>query len=242
MLREMSTTYGRNAFGYLWAVVEPAAGILLLAAVFSLALRAPALGTNFALFYASGFLPFMTYLEISQKTALALRFSRPLMAFPAVSFVDALLARLVLNGMTQLMVTGIVTTAIIAGYRVEVIVNYPVVLEAVALSVLLAFGVGVLNCFLLSRFPFWERAWVIVTRPLFFASAIFYLFETVPEPYRNYLWFNPLIHVVGLFRRGIYQTYTADYASPAYVLFVSLACLLFGLVLLRRYHRDILNN
>ena len=50
ILREMSTTYGRSAGGYIWAVLEPAAGIALLAFAFSLALRAPSLGTNFALF------------------------------------------------------------------------------------------------------------------------------------------------------------------------------------------------
>jgi len=242
MLREMSTTYGRNAFGYLWAVLEPAAGILLLAAVFSFALRGPALGTNFALFYASGFLPFMAYLEISQKTSLALRFSRPLMAFPAVSFVHALLARLVLNSLTQLMVTGIVVTAIITFYRIEVTIDFPVFLGGVFLSFVLAFGVGVLNCFLLSRYPLWERAWVILTRPLFFASCIFFLFEAVPEPFRGYLWYNPLVHVVGMFRKGIYPTYEGGYISVAYVLFFSLFSLLLGLVLLRRFHRDILNN
>ena len=37
MLREMSATYGRSSLGYLWAILEPVAGIFLLTFVFSLA-------------------------------------------------------------------------------------------------------------------------------------------------------------------------------------------------------------
>jgi hypothetical protein len=41
ILREMATTYGRSPGGYLWAVLEPVAGVALLSLVFSLALRNP---------------------------------------------------------------------------------------------------------------------------------------------------------------------------------------------------------
>ena len=87
-IREMSTTHGRNAFGYAWAVLEPVAGIALLSLVFSLAFRSPSLGTNFPLFYASGLLPFMAYMDVSQKVAQSIRFSRQLIFYPGVTFVD----------------------------------------------------------------------------------------------------------------------------------------------------------
>lgn len=242
ILREMSTTYGRTAFGYLWAILEPAAGILLLTLVFSIALRSPALGTNFPLYYASGLLSFMTYSDVSNKIAQALRFSRPLMSFPAVTYVDAILARLILNAVTQLMVIGITLSAIIVGFGVDVMIDFPVLLAAIFLALLLAFGIGTLNCFLFYQFPIWERLWAILTRPLFFISCIFFLFETVPEPYSDYLWFNPLVHITGLFRKGIYQEYAADYVSVPFVLGLSLICLLLGMLLLRRHHREILNS
>ena len=41
MLREMATTYGRSAGGYLWAILEPILGIALLSVIFSLALARP---------------------------------------------------------------------------------------------------------------------------------------------------------------------------------------------------------
>jgi capsular polysaccharide transport system permease protein len=79
-------------------------------------------------------------------------------------------------------------------------------------------------------------------RPMFLISGVFLLFETVPEPYSNWLWYNPLIHVIGLARRGFYDTYDATYVSQAYVLGVSLVCAALGLLLVWREHRELLNN
>lgn len=242
MLREMSTTYGRSAFGYLWAILEPAAGIMLLTFVFSMAFRSPPIGDSFPLFYATGFLPFIAYMDISQKTSVALRFSRPLMAFPAVTYADALLARLLLNCLTQFLVFGVVLGAITYLYGAEVIINYPILLSGILMAFTLGFGIGVLNCFLLSMFPIWERTWAILTRPLFIISGIFFLPESVPEPFRSWVLYNPIVHVIGQVRRGVYQTYAGDYVSPIYVYGLSLTCLMVGLIFLRRYHRYILQD
>lgn len=241
MLREMSTTYGRSMMGYLWAILEPVAGIMLLTFIFSLALRSPAIGTNFPLFYASGILPFMVYGDISQKTSVALRFSKQLLFYPGVTFVDALIARVLMNTLTQIMVVTLVLSAIITIYQVNVILDPPAITLGFLMTVCLAVGIGTLNCFLLSVYPVWERTWAILTRPLFIISCIFFLYDTVPQPFRDWLWWNPLIHVIGQTRAGIYATYDATYVSPAYVFGISLVTFATGLLLLRRHHRDIVN-
>ena len=102
MLREMATTYGRYPGGYLWALIEPVAVIGLLSVAFSLAFHAPPLGDSFPVFYATGYLPYMMFHDISQKAALATRFSRPLLSFAPVGWIETLLARVLLNGLTHL--------------------------------------------------------------------------------------------------------------------------------------------
>ena len=62
----------------------------------------------------------------------------------------------------------------------------------------------------------------------------------IPQPYRDYLWYNPLMHVTGLMRSGFYGTYEAEYVSVPYVTGISVLCLALGLVLLRRHHQDLL--
>ena len=74
MLREMATTYGRSPGGYVWTIVEPVAGIGLMTVVFSFIVHAPVLGSSFSLFYATGFLPFVAYLTITNRVGGAIRY------------------------------------------------------------------------------------------------------------------------------------------------------------------------
>lgn len=242
VLREMSTTYGRSPMGYLWAILEPVAGIILLTAIFSLGFRSPSIGTNFPLFFASGLLPFIAYQDLSQKTSGALRFSRQLLAYPSVTYMDALLARLILNGMTQLMIFALVITSILWAYSLDVILDPMAIMLGYVMLLAIATGVGMLNCYLTTMFPLWGHVWGIVTRPLLFLSGVIFIYDNIPQPYQAWLWWNPLIHVIGQVRSGIYATYDSSYVSPLYAFLFAGIPMTLGLLLLRRYHRDLLNQ
>lgn len=242
ILREMATTYGRNPGGYLWAVLEPVAAIALLTIIFSVAFRSPPLGSSFALFYATGFLPFMCYSDITQKMMVSLRFSRPLLAYPRVLYTDALIARFVLNFLTHILVFAIVMTGIVMIYDLSVIIRPGFILLAFSMAAALAIGIGTLNCYLITASPSWERIWAVVNRPAFIVSGIFFTIDTVPEPYRSWLLWNPLIHMVEAMRAGFFATYDAPSVSVSYVFGVSLAFAVLGLTLLGRFHRDLLNS
>lgn len=242
MLREMATTHGRSPGGYIWAVLEPVAGIALLSLVFAAAFDKPALGVNFPLFYATGMLPFVMFSDISSKVAQSLNFSRPLLAYPSVSFLDAMIARFLLNVMTQIMVGYIVFTGLLTFYKTQTITDFGIIAEAYALSALLGLGVGVMNCFLMGMTPLWQPAWSIIMRPMFIISGVFMLFDSLPETFKVFLWYNPLIHIIGLMRRGFYSTYDAAYVSVEYVVGFSLVLLAFGLLFLLRHYRFILDK
>lgn len=242
VLREMSTRYGRTPGGYIWGIVEPLAAILLLSIGFSLVMRSPSLGTSFLLFYASGYLPFDLYQTLANTVGAAIRFSKPLLQYPAVTWVDALLARFLLNSLTGILISVLLLSGILILTDSHAVLNFPPIMAAMALSMVLGLGVGTLNCAISGLFPVWEIAWSIFTRPLFLASGIFFLYDTMPPMARDLLWYNPLIHIVGLMRTGFYPTYSASYIDTTYVLILSLCFLTMGLILLGRYHREILNN
>lgn len=235
MLREMTTTYGRSVVGYAWAILEPIAAVTLLSLIFAIAFAAPPLGSNFPLFYATGYLVFMMYMTVGNKLAVAIRFSRPLLEFPAVTVIDAILARFILNMLTQIMVFYIVMTGIIMIYGLRLIISPEAIVLSLAMTAVFTLGVGTLNCFLFIAFPSYEQIWSILNRPLFIASGILFLYDSVPADWRAVLWFNPLTHIIGEMRAGFYGTYEANYVSPVYVFSVSLICLFLGLLLIRRY-------
>ncbi len=242
VLREMATTYGRSPGGYLWAVLEPVAAIALLSFAFSLAFHAPSLGASFPFFYATAYLPYMLFHDVSAKTAQAIRFSRPLLNFNAVSWIDVLLARFALNLFTHLVVGAVVIGAMLVLFETRAAPDMAVIFVATTMAAALALGVGVLNAFLFLAFPAWERLWTIVTRPLFIISGVFFLFEDVPSDLRDVLWFNPLFHVTGFMRAGFYANYEASYVAVSFVFGVSAGLLVLGLLLFARLSDGLLHT
>jgi capsular polysaccharide transport system permease protein len=242
IMREMQTTYGRSAGGYAWALLEPIGGIALFAFILSTGfrIRTPPLGDNFPLFLASGLLLLGLFMQISTRTAQSINFSKPLLFYPAVRYTDPIIARFLLNFLTQLLVIYIIVYGILLIYDMRVIFNMPQIALAVGLTGLLALGIGTLNCFLFSLYPILQNVWSIVTRPLVLVSTIFFTFENIPRGYQDIAWWNPLVHVIGLMRRGFYASYEADWASPFYVGLVGGGSLVVGLALLHRYHRKLL--
>lgn len=242
ILREMSTRYGRTPGGYIWGILEPLAAILFLSVGFSLVMRTPSLGTSFLLFYATGYLPFNLYQAISNSTAKALNFSRPLLKYPAVSWVDAILARFLLNSLTGILISILLLGGILTVINSRAVLDLPPTVLAMSLTMILGLGVGTLNCALMGLFPVWDVVWAIIMRPLFLASGVLYIYEDLPAIAREVLWYNPLIHITGLMRSGFYPTYTPAYINITFVLLTALILLTMGLILMGRYHREILNR
>lgn len=240
MLREIGASNGRSALGYLWEVVEPVAYILLLTFLFGLFLRAPPLGTSFPLFYASGILPFLMFLEVTNRVAGAVRFSRPLLTYPGVTFLDAILARFLVAAVTKGIVFSVVLVLLVAFWRVEPFFDVPRLVGGVLATLLLALSFGTMNCLLLAFFPLYDRIWALVTKPLLVISAVLYMFDTVPLPWRDWLWWNPVVHLVGMVRGGIYPTYHGDYVSGVYLAVLVALTLPPALFFLRRYWRELL--
>lgn len=242
ILREMSTRYGRSPGGYLWALLEPVGAIVVMAVGFGLMFQVPALGNDFLLFYATGYLPFSLYQSISNATARAVSFSRPLLMYPAVTWMDAIIARFILNTLTGFLVAIIVFWGVLALSNTTTVLNIPVIAEAMALSALLGLGIGAINCYLSMRIEVWDLAWSIISRPLFIVSGVFFIYEGVPVAAQKVLYYLPWMHIAGLMRSGFYPTYRPDYVSTVYVLLWCLVPLCFALLLLRRYHKELLNR
>ncbi len=223
-------------------MLEPVAAIALLSFAFSLVFRAPSLGTSFPLFYATAYLPYMMFHDVSAKTAQSIRFSRPLLNFNAVSWIDVVLARFALNFFTHLVVGTLVLGVMLLAFETRATPDLVIVVTAVAMAGCLALGIGVTNAFLFLAFPAWERLWTIAMRPLFIISGVFFLFEDVPSDLRDILWFNPLFHVTGHMRTGFFAGYEASYVAEAFVFGVGVAFLGFGLLLLARHSDGLLQN
>lgn len=242
ILREISTTYGKSPGGYLWAVLEPTLALAVLSAIFSMAVRNPPLGESFALFYATGYLPFMAFNDVANKSATSLNYSKPLLQYPAVTFVDALLARAILHTLTHVLIAYVIFCGLAVIMDVDMRPDYPMLALGYLLAASVGFGVGCFNCFVMMSFPVWERIWQILTRPLIFISGLFLPYEAMPDLAQDILWWNPLIHIVGFIRKGIYDFYEGSYLSVIFPVVFAGLTLFMGLLLLWRHHNRLLES
>lgn len=242
MLREMSATYGRNPGGYIWAIVQPVATIVILVVAFSIVLRSPSLGTSFPLFYATAVLPMRLFQELAQVTGFSMIFNYPLMGYPRVTYVESYLSRAILCILTQIMVSVIVLAGIYIVEGMRPSINFTPLLMSYAAAILLALSVGLFNCYAIIAFPVWKTIWNILTRPLLLISGLFYIYEELPPVAQDILWYNPLMHITGLTRSGFYTTYNPVYIDLTYVFVFASIPAFFGALLLYRFSKHILTK
>lgn len=242
VLREMSSTYGRAPGGYLWTILEPVLGIAFMSYIFSLGFRTPRLGDNFAIFFATGFLPFYMTILIATNVAQAVNYSKALLNYPMVSYMDAIIARLILTTSNQLLVNIILLFGIVSVWETRTVFQVDRALLAYSMVIVIGFSLGVFNCFFITRFQLYQRIYSIATRPLFLASGVIFLYESMPRVLQNVVWYNPLMHATGELRGAFYLQYEAKYVTPVYVFSVSMIFCLLGFILLHRYHRDMVEH
>lgn len=235
VVRDMGSAFGRSAGGYLWAIAEPLGGILMLSLAFSITVHTPPMGTSFMLFYATGVVPYSMFNTMSKNVAGAISSNKGLLRYPVVTVLDAVFAKFVLNFLTVFVVAVMMFSGIILSTGVSVNINFGSALAAFVLASMLGLGIGTINCVLNGFFSTWRNIWSVLTRPLFLLSGIFYTFQSVPSGFQDILWYNPLVHIIGLMRAGFYSEYDPFYVSYTYVLGLSFGSFVIGAYLLRRH-------
>jgi capsular polysaccharide transport system permease protein len=232
LMREMATRFGGSAGGYLWAVIEPVGFIALLSVAFSQIAHSPPIGRSFPLFYATGYIAFSYYNDIASLTGRAVQVNRPLLNYPAVTALDTVLARFLLQVLTGLAVAAVVFSGILSVFADQVRLDPVALMTCFALGSLLGLGVGTVNCSLFALSKTWQQVYGVISRPLFLISGVFFTFDSLPRAVREVLWWNPLVHLVGLMRSGFYPIYDDSHVSIVYPLAIGLGLTTLGLALM----------
>ena len=240
ILREMGARYGRTPGGYVWALLEPLGMILILGFAWSLLARSPSLGTSFFLFKGTGMLILHMFTTLGNQVGRAMLFSKALLFYPRVTWMDAILARFLLNTLVTTAVMVVILTGIVIYDDVNTIMRWWPVMASMIFAALLGLSAGCMNAYLFKRFAVWGTIWGILTRPMLIISGVLMIYEDMPELAQKVLWYNPVIHLTGLMRKGFYPMYHPEYISLLYVSFWITIPMTIGLLLLRRYQRELL--
>lgn len=242
VMREMATRFGRSAGGYVWAVLEPVVTVALLSMIFSQISRHPPLGDNFPMFFASGYMAFHVYRDISAEVSNAINANKALLTFPRITIVDTIVARFILQTLTSVFVSFLVLAGLYVALSDHALIRLAPILLSFLSAAALGLGVGALNCLLFPYSPTWQRTFALINRPLFLISGVFFLYEDLPRYIQDVIWWNPLIHVTALMREGFYPMYAPGFVSLGYIFALGGGLLFLATLLLRRLKGQILEQ
>lgn len=233
-LRELKSRFGGYRLGYFWAIGEPVAFIVVLSALRLAFGRGDIAGISFPLFFASGIIPFLFWQSTVTGSLSAVTANAALLNYrrvkPADTVVTRWLVEMLISSATGLIIL-VGMSQVLDPFRLNDLLG---LLAAVGLLVLFTLGCSLLTGVVGPLYRESQKIIPIVLRPLLFVSGVIFPIGAVPPSYREWLLWNPLVHALELIRRSLFQSYTSQEGSYAYLSLCTLVALFLGLAVYRR--------
>lgn len=235
-LRETISRISARRAAAVWMLAEPIAHIAFLVLIFSLIRIRAVAGADFVLFLASGLLAFFLVQKTTTRGMEAVNANSTLFAYRQVKPIDTVIVRCALEGLLTLAIVVILFSGF-ALFGKQVLPHDPL-LVMTCLFGLWLLGVGLALMFSVAIGLVQELGNVVsmLFRPLYLISGKFFPGMAIPLPYREYLFYNPIINGLELLRAGMFPQFTpAPEASLTYLYQFALVTLFLGLLLHIRF-------
>jgi len=241
-LRELKTRFGKYRLGYLWAILEPAAHMLILLAIFGFIMHRTMPDISFPVFLLNGIIPYFIFSSVATRSINAIEANQGLFNYRPVKPIDTIIARAALETLIYVVVYIILMAIVgVCGEEFAVTQFITLVLTWVLL-VLFACGIGLIFMVTGRTFPETEKLLPVMLKPLYFISCIMFPLHAVPKDYWPLLLWNPIVHAVELSRESVVAGYQTQGVSLNYLAFCTLVTLFIGLALYRTREEAMLTS
>ncbi|HFP1639872.1 TPA: ABC transporter permease [Escherichia coli] len=241
-LREIRTRFGKFRLGYLWAILEPAAHLLVLLGIFGYIMHRTMPGISFPVFLLNGLIPFFIFNSISNRSVEAIDANQGLFNYRPVNPMDTIIARTLLETLIYIIVYVLLMLIVwMSGEYFEIISLLQLVLVW-TLLIIISCSVGLIFMVVGKTFPEMQKILPIFLKPLYFISCIMFPLHSIPQQYWTYLLWNPLVHVVELSREAVMPGYISEGVSLNYMAMFTLVTLFIGLALYRTREEAMLTS
>jgi len=238
-LREAISRLSARRGAGAWILLEPVVNILFLLAVLSLVRVHSMAGADLVIFVMIGLIGFFMTRNPALRGMEAVNANTALFAYRQVRPIDTVLVRCLLEGVLMLLVLVILLAgATLTGHQGWPQNPLPALAAFAGLWLL---GVSLALPFSVAGELVPELRDIInmIFRPLYLISGVMFPILAVPEPHRDWLLLNPMLHGLEVLRTAWFTQYhTAAAVSLFYLYACALALLFLGLLLQLRFkHR-----
>lgn len=243
LLRELQTRFGQYRLGYLWVFLEPLLTIGIMVVLFGTVMQRTLPGMDYSVFLINGIIPFFMFRTGVTLAISATESNRGLFSYRPVKPIDALLARNILEFLLKFTAYIAFTAAFVwFGYSISFeqipqLLGYWSLLFIFMMACSLIFVV--IGDFSKELNKFLSVFFLI----LYFLSGILYSIHIIPAEYREYLLYNPLIHIFELMRHAVAPSYSlVPGISLSYFIIWMIISLFIGLLLYKRFERHMVKS
>lgn len=229
VLRETRTRFGISRLGYLWALFEPMMHTAALVAVFTALGRGAPVGDNLTLFLVTGVTPWLLFNHVCDRSMQAVNANRALLTYPHVMPLDLIVARVILESATMLVVFALLCAGCALAFGGYAIERPLAVFAALASLAIIGAGLGMLFSAATLVCPTLERLLPTIRRPLFFVSGIFFVADRLPPQAREWLAYNPLLHAIEWLRSAFFVDFESGFSAPLFPVAFGCCALCLGL-------------
>ncbi|WP_244479058.1 ABC transporter permease [Methylobacterium sp. Leaf106] len=234
-------------FGVRFRNFHPAIGILLfiepivvIATVAGLRIflfgKEPPFGPSVLLFMGTGVFPFYVF----RRCARGVRSLKSRAAeYYFVKPFDFLLSRFLIQVIQNFILMSIFFLGLyIYGIREAAPWSPDMCLISLFAITCLSLGMALINSSIQSYFPGWSKIYAFLSRPMMMFSGAFKTVDLSPEPMRTIYSWNPLSHVIELFRLGFYPNYPHASFDAVYLTKWCIGTIFIGILLYNNKAKD----
>jgi len=232
ILRETKSRYGRHKLGFFWIFIEPIFMVALFLA-FKLLISSPTSGgMPDVYFIITGVVPFTLFRQTMSMLDMSIVKARALLAFPQVTTLDVIVSTVLLEFSILLFVFGAMLTGAAVFFEPIKIENPLFVLYGTLLLGVTGMGFGLVFASIIPLLPSVKNMSALVLgRPLFFTSGVFFTLDMLPEAARNVLVYSPFVHMLEMVRSGFFVQFESTYMDVHFASMFAFGMLLFGLLM-----------
>lgn len=230
ILRDMRTRFGRKITGWIIMVMWPLSHLMFLMIGYLIAHRIAPIGTNVTVFIGTGALPYILCLYPARMIMLCLVQNQPLLLFPPVTAVDVIIARSALEIVNAFWVVALFCLALFVLDIDFLPMRYADAILAILATIYLGFAIGFISAILYKLVRAWLAIQIVLLILAYIVSGAIVPITSVPEQFRQWLWFNPLVHSVEWLRSAYYDAYGEGILNRGYLIGYATMLLFVGLI------------
>ena len=239
-LREIVTRFSTKKLGYLWAIIDPMAMIVVFSIMKIMLGKKIASDIDYSVFLATSFIAYNMFKDIAFKSMEAFNANQGLFVYKQVRPIDTIISR----SLIEVLIRGVITLLFLfIGWFLGLNIDCKNILGVLIGFIWIAFfglSLGILFAVIGFFYENFKNIIKLVFLPMFFLSGLFYTAGSLPPMAREILLYNPILNFMELIHGNYFYSLDTHYVNYSYILFWTLIPMFIGLWIYNKSEKKII--